>query len=288
MTTMKSEHESLPRDLANAVTSASSALVRTEKLSATLAEQGLSYCAALAEERRLTGELGRVEIEGGDTSEICARQTASAEQGAANGRRIAAAANGLLHADAELTESRTMLDRARSLYATGVIAEFTERCRQVSDMLAALRLEGEQLSRALGMTVTPPAPYTAQTNRITGAPEVRPVAPSGPIQPQPLPEALIVVSGIFDRLDSMRGLSQSIRRANEQTAHYFATSRERDNRSEFAGVFVVVKPFEIFGITFTAGMLVDRVVLLGEGTLALMAKGRNVRPLSAVAVGAAA
>jgi len=286
---MKTTTNELPHDLSNAITAAQSTLLRAEKLAEVMRATGTEISSALAEERQLNAELGRAEIDGGAIKTLHDRLNVIVSERAAAGRRRSAASEALLHADAELTEARQTLDRARQLYATGVIAEFTARWQAACDVLAGLRAEAESLSRALGVPVPTPPPYVAGTNRITDRPELRPVAAGGLIEPPPLPPALAVVAGVLDRIDSARGLSQSVRQGAQLTQSYFALARERGGmKAEMAGIFEVTREFELFGTTFTIGMLVDRTVLCGEGMLQRFWTGRRVEPVSVLRAVAAA
>jgi hypothetical protein len=271
----------LPRDLSQAVSGASSVLVRGEKLQSVMCATAAEISAALAEERRLTGELGRAEIEGGDTGKLRDRLNVIVSERSASARKRASASDALLHIDAELTATRQTLDRARQLYATGIIAEFGGRWQQACDVLAGLRAEGEALSKASGLAVLMPPPYVARTiSYLAEEPvELHPVAASVPVAPPVLPPALVVVAGIFDRIDNIRGLTQSVRQGVQLTQTYFATARERGGmKAEFGGLFEVIKDFDLLGTHFQRGQLLDRTVLL-EGSLERMWKGRSIQPV---------
>jgi hypothetical protein len=287
MGSLKTTNHELPRDLSLALSAAQTVLLRAERLAEALRATGTAIPALLAEERRLSGELGALEIEGGDISELRARLDAVAAERAAAGRQRSSAAEGLRHMDGQLAEARQILSRARGLYGTGIMREFAQRWQAKCNELAALRAEAEGLSKALGVSVPCPAPYAPQLNRITDAPELRALAASGPVTTPPLPEALAVVAGIADRLDSANALCTGVRQSAELTAHYFATARERGLKSELGGVFTVIKPFDALGTHFEPGMLLDRGVL-SEGSLERYWKGRCLQPVAEGAMIAAA
>jgi hypothetical protein len=184
----------------------------------------------------------------------------------------------LLALDRELDEVRTLLSRARQLYGESIVQEFSARWSQACNLLAELRCEAESLGRALGRGVLTPPPYLAKVNPITNAPEVQVVA-SGPIQPPALPEPVLVVSGLMDRIDAMRGLAGAVHQSQQLTAHYFATARERGLKSEMSGLFETVREFQWLGTTFAPGALVDRTIL-SEGMLHRFWQGKTVRPVS--------
>jgi hypothetical protein len=273
--------------LSLALSAAQTVLLRAERLTEALRATGTAIPALLAEERRLSGELGALEIEGGDITQLRARLDAVAAERAAAARKRSSASEGLLQLDRELSEARQTLDRARGLYGASIVEEFSVRWRRACDVLAGLRAEAESLGKALGRGVSTPPPYTTKINIVTSTPELQAAAPSGPIQPPPLPGALAEVAGIVDQIDAMRAMAGAVHQSRQLTAHYFALSRERGAKGELAGLFTVIKPFDALGSSFQPGMLLDRGVL-SEGLLERFWKGRCIQPVAGGAMIAAA
>jgi hypothetical protein len=268
-----SKNIELPADLAQAINAAEAVLVKYGTLEGAMIQTGRSIPAALAEERQLNDELGRAEIQGGDTGSLHQRLDATRGERASAARRRLAASDCLLQLDAELEEARQAVDRARSVYAVGVVAEFSGRWAAKIRELAALRAEAAELSRVLGCSVPTPS-YLSE------AP-----APAESVQ---LPTAVEAIAAVLQKLEAARVLCASVRQSHNFTRTFFARARERGARGEFGGVFQVTRTFEVLGSVFSAGQLVDRSVLLGEGLVERFFTGRQLQPVSEGAARAAA
>jgi hypothetical protein len=267
----------MPSELAEAIAAAETVLVRAEHFGRALAETGKSLPACLSQQRELNAELRRVELAGGDDSQVRGQLDQLASKTAFERRRRTAASEALARQEGELLAVRNKVDEARKLFGAAVAAEFLEKWNATLRAQEALRAEAAAYSKAFGTTFSCPLPYEARTNRITGKPELYLVdQPSEPAIALPAPVAAII--RILDRLDSTSALSQGIRAGIGWTKNYFELARERGFRTEMSGLFEVAKPFDSLGTHFERGMLIDRGVL-GEGLTERFWRGRELQPV---------
>jgi hypothetical protein len=271
------ENSGMPRELAEAIAAAETVLAHAEHFGRALTETGKSLPACLAQQRELNAELRRVELAGGDDSQVRGQLDQLAGKAAFERRRRTAASEALMRQEGELIAVRNKVDEARKLFAAAVAAEFVERWNATLRAQEAMRAEAAEYSKAFGTTFSCPLPYEARTNQITGKPELHLVdQPSGPAVALPPPVAAII--RILDRLDSASALSQGIRAGFGWTKNYFELARERGFRTEMSGLFEVAKPFDSLGTHFERGMLIDRGVL-GEGLTERFWRGRELQPV---------
>jgi hypothetical protein len=265
-------------------TSADSVLTRYQQYAAALVDTGTSIPQALSTERRLSAELGRAEIEGGDADELRRRLAAVVAEREAAARRRAGASEALLGMADDLRRERAVVAQGLAEIAQSAINDFGLRWARACSDLGRLVAEAGVLGAALRCTVATPPPYVA-TLSADGMRML--VSFAGHIQPDTvtLTPEVSAITARLDQFDAAGTLIAALGQAHELTERHHALCQQRRAPSRLEGVFEVVKGFSYLGTQFTEGMLLDRSVL-PDGALYRFQIGRNLRAVEGAAVAA--
>lgn len=260
-TTITNDNGALPAELATAVTKADQVLERYGRLYRVLAETHASIPEALANERRLSAELGGVEVGGGNTTSLRQRLTDLAAARAADVRRRGSGAEAILGMEADLISTRKSVETAREVYAAQVVAAFQQRYSEAFAVLQALQVEAAVLSQSLRVQVPTPAPPTA----VGTTPSIPPAAQR--------------IGATLDRLDAAIALCGGIRASRVHDSRLVRLQENRDSGvGEVTGTFTVLREFtcQFDQLPFKPGDVIDSS-LAGPGALRRLLVSRVIR-----------
>ena len=266
--------ENLPADLSAALAAADGVLAKHDRLRAILADTHVSIPRCLADERRLSAELGAAEVGGGDIAALKARLATVSSGRATDVRRRQAAAAGILTMESELVSARESVNASRESYATQVIATFHQKYAEALAVLKTLQVEGAELSKSLRTFVHLPTVPTK--------PPAVPLLESFRDALRP-PSAVERIGATLDRLDSASALAGGIH-ASRTLDSRFIRMQELDNGAtgNVTGVFRVMKPIrcQFDGLEFAPGTILDASLFGGPGSLRRAVTARFVRLVS--------
>jgi hypothetical protein len=247
-----------------------------DRLHAILAETHTAIPALLARQRDLDRELGLTE------SEALRKQLADVVRGREDAvRRRAAAIAAIMELEAALQAERAAVERRRQAQGIVALAEFRQRYDDCLASLQALWAEGRLLGETLRIVVPMASPMRVQISAADSIPRAMPILSNAAAA---VDDGIVALSAQVDEFDSALSLIGALKQARELDVRHRALTQQRTGAvTRMEGLFTVVKDFSYFGVTFAAGMLIDRT-MLPDGVLHRFVLGRNIR----VADGAAA
>jgi hypothetical protein len=277
----------LPKDLADALTTAERVLGERDKLHGTLQRTHVRIPELLARKMTVQAELGRAEIEGKDTSAIREqRLTVESERLSAVAQREGSI-GALLSQEPELTAARDTLNTARQPYIAGIVNAFSERYAAAVRQLQMLWQESDALAAALRSDVPAPLPVKVSggpkfTPMGIGCPEFDPIKVErdlGPdASPPPIDATAARIGATLDRLDGAFNFAAGIRSALRMQSQLSMRTTSRGFDPSPSAVYIVAESFvsHFDNLSFEPGTLVD-VSLLGLVTLQRLTSTKKLR-----------
>jgi hypothetical protein len=274
----------LPKDLADALTTAERVLAERDKLHGTLQRTHVRIPELLARKMTVQAELGRAEIEGKDTSAIREqRLTIESERLSAVAQREGSI-QALLDQEGSLTAARDTLDVARQPYNADALRAFNARYVAGVAQLQRLWQEADALSGALRVEVAVPLPVKISGGPVptvcgTGFPEYVPIKVERDLGPVTAPPAIdpaakrtgACLDGLGAAINFSAGLRESLSRQR--------TGRPFDGKPiDFTATYRTVQPIRCLfdGLEFAPNTLVD-VSLLGPIPLSRHLATKGIR-----------
>jgi hypothetical protein len=262
-------------------------ITRFQRFQAVLTDTGLSIPRLLSERLSLRTQVGRVEVERGDASELQQLRERLDTVGnalASAARQRSAASESLLSLSGEIREARRAAEAAMAGISQAVISDFQMRWAHAVGELSRLHGEASALSRILRRSVPSPPPYCA-TVSVDGGRNV--VAFCGlVVEDVALPPEVSAITARLDAFDSALAACAAVAQGEELTRRYYALARVRQEIQSATGLFRVIKPFASLGSEFPMGVLIDASVL-PMGLIHRFWLGRHLMPLESSAVVAA-
>jgi hypothetical protein len=255
-------------------------LTRFQRFQGVLTDTGSSIPRLLSEQQQLRAQVGRVEVERGDASELQQLRERLDTVGnalASAGRQRSAGCEGLLSISGELREARRAAEVALQQVAQAVINDFGVRWNRVIAELSALHSEAAALTRILRRNVAAVPPYCA-TVSVDGGRNV--VAFSGQIvEDLPLPERVTAITAHLDRLDSALAAVAAVAQAHELDQRFIALQRVRSASMPMtSALYRVIRRFDCLGSQFEVGALINTDIL-GPGLLNRFWLGKQIVPV---------
>jgi hypothetical protein len=175
--------------------SAPDVIARFQRYQGVLVDTGVAIPRLLSEQRSLRAQVGRVEVERGDASELQQLRerldtVGNALASAASQR--ASASESLLSLGDELRQTRRAAEAAMAGISQSVISDFQMRWARAMAELPALHSEAAQFGRILGRDVKAQAPYVATVGVADGG--KLQVAYAGQIEDVPLPQEVAAIT----------------------------------------------------------------------------------------------